>query len=254
MSADFPPSSSRALILTRPPSPPRSPLSQVPLQENEQWQTILHASNQVVLYNPQSHALSVASASTNPPAALTLRRLTALTEPSTRIHPCPYCNQNLPEGFHRFAPPFQHSGNAHEDRWEPLVGQEGELESIDNDPAYHSRASDYFQLLAIANDRFSRTPTPEPSAPVDDQGPRLKRRDRDKSRTLSPAPEEYRTETGAFPVDKMAEGYFKTFFQEECKLGMGASGSVFLCQVCPVFLLSSPILIWKVSTSLTETH
>ena len=29
----------------------------------------------------------------------------------------------------------------------------------------------------------------------------------------------------------MAEGYFKTFFQEEFKLGMGANGSVFLCQV-----------------------
>ncbi|GJE86683.1 serine/threonine protein kinase-like protein [Phanerochaete sordida] len=28
----------------------------------------------------------------------------------------------------------------------------------------------------------------------------------------------------------MAEGYFKTFFQEECRLGMGANGSVFLCQ------------------------
>ncbi|KAJ3486519.1 hypothetical protein NLJ89_g11803 [Agrocybe chaxingu] len=28
----------------------------------------------------------------------------------------------------------------------------------------------------------------------------------------------------------MAQGYFKTFFQEEYKLGMGANGSVFLCQ------------------------
>jgi hypothetical protein len=29
----------------------------------------------------------------------------------------------------------------------------------------------------------------------------------------------------------MAEGYFKAFFQEEARLGMGANGSVFLCQV-----------------------
>jgi hypothetical protein len=29
----------------------------------------------------------------------------------------------------------------------------------------------------------------------------------------------------------MAEGYFKAFFQEETRLGMGANGSVFLCQV-----------------------
>jgi hypothetical protein len=27
----------------------------------------------------------------------------------------------------------------------------------------------------------------------------------------------------AFPADKMAEGYFKTFFQEEYKLGVGAT-------------------------------
>ena len=254
MSANFPSSSSRALILTRPSSPPRSPLPQLPSQENENWQPILHASNQVVLYNPHSHALTVASTSTNPPAALTIGRLTALTEPSTKIHPCPYCNQNLPDGFHPFAPklPFRHSSNAHEDRWEPLVGQEAELESIDNDPAYHSRASDYFQLLAVVNDRSSQIVTPEPTTPVDDHGPGLERRNR--GRPFSPSPEEYKTESGAFPADKMAEGYFKTFFQEECKLGMGASGTVFLCQVCPVFFFRSLILIRKVSTSLTEIH
>ena len=35
-----------------------------------------------------------------------------------------------------------------------------------------------------------------------------------------------------FPVESMAEGYFKAFFKEEYRLGMGANGSVFLCQVC----------------------
>jgi hypothetical protein len=29
----------------------------------------------------------------------------------------------------------------------------------------------------------------------------------------------------------MAEGYFKAFFKEEYRLGMGANGSVYLCQV-----------------------
>lgn len=33
-----------------------------------------------------------------------------------------------------------------------------------------------------------------------------------------------------FGADAMAEGYFDTFFREEKKLGMGANGSVFLCQ------------------------
>jgi hypothetical protein len=34
-----------------------------------------------------------------------------------------------------------------------------------------------------------------------------------------------------FTPESMAEGYFKAFFQEEARLGMGANGSVFLCQV-----------------------
>jgi hypothetical protein len=34
-----------------------------------------------------------------------------------------------------------------------------------------------------------------------------------------------------FSAEVMADGYFKAFFQEECRLGMGAYGSVFLCQV-----------------------
>ena len=33
----------------------------------------------------------------------------------------------------------------------------------------------------------------------------------------------------------MAEGYFQTFFKEEYRLGMGASGTVYLCQVRTFF-------------------
>ncbi|OBZ78055.1 putative serine/threonine-protein kinase iksA [Grifola frondosa] len=35
---------------------------------------------------------------------------------------------------------------------------------------------------------------------------------------------------GAFRAENMAEGYFKAFFKEEYRIGMGANGSVFLCQ------------------------
>jgi hypothetical protein len=236
------PSSSRALILTRSPSPPQSrppPSVEVPPQDNEQWQPILHASNQVVLYNPHSHALSVTSASTRTTAALTLRRRpTAIVTEGT--HPCPYCRQNLPEGFHGLSPaaPLRHSdGVGDEDRSGTFFNHnteiEEEFESLDTDPAYHSRASDYFQLLAIANDLSSRTPNSVPSTPVHE--PHFKYRDKEKGKESSPPPEAYRSEKGAFPADKMAEGYFKTFFQEECKLGMGASGSVYLCQVFLMF-------------------
>ena len=37
--------------------------------------------------------------------------------------------------------------------------------------------------------------------------------------------------TQAFKREVMAEGYFNAFFKEEQKLGMGANGSVYLCQV-----------------------
>jgi hypothetical protein len=152
---------------------------------------------------------------------LTLRHQpAALTSASSGNHPCPYCNQDLPEGFD--------AGD--DDRWETVTDTGNEIESFDTDPAYQSRASDYFQLLAIANDRSSRTP--EPSTPLEQvHTPRSRHRNKEKGRATSPSPEEYRSEKAAFPADKMAEGYFKTFFEEECKLGMGASGSVFLCKV-----------------------
>jgi len=232
--------SSRALILTRSPSPPPSrppPSLAVSAQDAVQWQPILHASNQVVLYNPHSHALSVTSASTNSPVALTLRRRpAALTEGSSGVHPCPYCRQDLPEGIHGLPPtqPFRRSDDVgdvgSETFFARTTDREEEFESLDTDPAYHSRASDYFQLLAVANDLSLRTSVPT-LIPLKNDVPQLGHRDKEKGRGGSPSPEEYRSEKGAFPTDKMAEGYFKTFFQEECKLGMGASGSVYLCEV-----------------------
>ena len=42
-----------------------------------------------------------------------------------------------------------------------------------------------------------------------------------------------------FTPETMAEDYFKAFFQEEAQLGMGANGSVFLCQVRPITLYLS---------------
>jgi serine/threonine protein kinase len=84
-----------------------------------------------------------------------------------------------------------------------------------------ARASNYFQLLQVANESASRPPTPPlPStqSPPSSQG---------SSRTPSPLGD--RDDT-VFTPESMAEGYFKAFFQEEARLGMGANGSVFLCQ------------------------
>lgn len=50
------------------------------------------------------------------------------------------------------------------------------------------------------------------------------------SRAQTPPSQEPSSNGRPFGTDAMAEGYFDTFFREEKKLGMGANGSVFLCQ------------------------
>ncbi|RDB27537.1 putative serine/threonine-protein kinase iksA [Hypsizygus marmoreus] len=149
-----------------PSSPSHSVVALVP--SDHEWQPIFHVSNQVVLYNPTSHALSIRQSD---------------NLPERPRNTCPYCKQSLPGDF------------------EPDTVDE--IDALDSDPAYHSRASDYFQLLAIANETSSRPTSPSPSL---------------------------HEQRSTFPAEKMAEGYFKAFFQEEYKLGMGANGSVFLCQ------------------------
>ncbi|KAL0563454.1 putative serine/threonine-protein kinase iks1, partial [Marasmius crinis-equi] len=140
-----------------------------------EWRPIFHNSdNQVVLYNPTSHALTIRQSGQFP------------RKPRP---PCPYCKQALPLGF------------------EPDSLFDGHDESLDADPVMYSRASNYFRLLAVANETTSSG-----------------------SRTPRPPLESSSQETSTFPPGAMAEGYFKAFFQEECKLGMGANGSVYLCQ------------------------
>ncbi|KAI0264595.1 kinase-like domain-containing protein, partial [Gloeopeniophorella convolvens] len=168
------------------------------LDRDSSWHPILHASNQVVLYNPTSHALIIHNSSqtaTSPPAVPRL---------------CPYCSQPLP-------------GNHHE--------QGDEVHVQDEDAAYanlerfedvlEARAADYFQLLEVAHETASRPPSPPlPSAQSLPSS-------RTSSRTPSPIGG---SSESAFRPESMAEGYFKAFFQEEARLGMGANGSVFLCQ------------------------
>lgn len=150
-----------------PPSPNQALVALAPLEP--QWQPILHASNQVVLYNPTSHALSI-------------HKSPNVHVPDQPNSPCPFCHRPLPPGFgHDARDDLRHEGGS------------------------QNRASNYFQLLAIANEN---------------------------SRPSSPPPLGNGGRASAFPRETMAQGYFKTFFQEEYRLGMGANGSVFLCQVC----------------------
>ncbi|KAF8526599.1 kinase-like protein [Hysterangium stoloniferum] len=65
-----------------------------------------------------------------------------------------------------------------------------------------SRAHNYFQLLEVSNE------SSRPATPFRDSPP----------------------SATSINSDTMAEGYFSAFFREEHRLGMGANGSVFLCQ------------------------
>lgn len=156
---------------SQPSTPIQAVVALAPLEP--EWQPIFHASNQVVLYNPTSHALSV----TKSPVPHHLVGSSS----------CPYCHRSLPSGFvgHGFAE------NIH----------------LRSNSGSHTRASNYFQLLAAANQTSLRTPSP-------------------------PLPSGSDSYHEAFPREAMAEGYFQAFFQEEYRLGMGANGSVYLCQVC----------------------
>lgn len=174
----------------------------VPSQDREtSWQPILHASNQVVLYNPTSHALTIHHSSQS-----------QSTTVKQSIPPlCPYCSQTLPAG---------------------RAEREGAVHSHDQDSPFTNlnrfedvsapRVSNYFQLLQVANESISRPLSPPlpptPSVPPSETS----------TRPSSPTGID---SNNVFTPESMAEGYFKAFFQEEARLGMGANGSVFLCQV-----------------------
>ena len=147
----------------------------IPLQAVEpelDWQPIFHRSNQVVLYNPTSHALAIHHSSHFPK-----RSLASL---------CPYCHNPTTRPADDIDVTGEHS-----------------------DSGIYSRASNYFQLLAVSNEISSRPSTPPPAIENGSGSGR----------------------SGVFPAEMMAEGYFQAFFQEERRIGMGANGSVYLCQV-----------------------
>lgn len=175
------------------------------LQVRGEWQPILHSSNQVVLYNPTSHALIIHPSSQSASRSVTVDQ--------SAPHLCPYCSRPLPPApTDRDSVHEQDSSFTHLNRFEDVS---------------EAHASNYFQLLQLANESASRPPSPpihsQPSSGAD-------------TRASSPLSDH---EDTVFTPESMAEGYFKAFFQEEARLGMGANGSVFLCQVRPATIHSS---------------
>lgn len=149
--------------------------------EQSEWRPILSDSHQIVLYNSNSHALSVLPHASAP-------------APTSAVDNCPFCHRPLDVG-------------------------RADLNFFDN--GHHTRASNYFQLLEVANEINSRPPSRGNS--------------RFSSVGSSKVSEEQAQVPAAgeegFKTNAMAEGYFEAFFKEDYRLGMGANGSVFLCQV-----------------------
>jgi hypothetical protein len=172
----------------------------IPSQDREtSWRPILRASNQVVLYNPTSHALTIHHSSQS----------TSLNQSTPRL--CPYCSQPLQSTR------AERDGAVHSHEQDTPFTNLNRFEDVSG-----PRVSDYFQLLQVANDTASRPSSPPllstPSAPPSQMD------------TPPVSPAEF-DGNNVFTPESMASGYFKAFFQEEARLGMGANGSVFLCQV-----------------------
>jgi hypothetical protein len=174
-----------------------------------EWRPILHASNQVVLYNPTSHALAIRQheALSSVPSTIVRRR---------SDDRCPYCHQSLQTD-------------------ERMEEEETDMDLLDSDleDGPRSRVPNYFQLLQVANENGSVPPTPTRT--------RSTTPTRDSSRNVSPGPAQRNADGQPFRSDSMAEGYFKAFFQEEYRLGMGANGSVYLCQASGIHLSKAPV-------------
>ncbi|KAH8984945.1 kinase-like protein [Lactarius akahatsu] len=174
-------------------------MTSLQVRERPEWQPILHSSNQVVLYNPTSHALIIHPSSQSANRTVTLDQSVP--------HLCPYCSRPLPPG------PTDHDSV---DEQDSPFSHLSRFEDVSE-----ARASNYFHLLQVANESASRPPSPPLHS------------------THSPHPSQTNTRASSpsavhddnvFSPESMAEGYFKAFFQEEARLGMGANGTVFLCQ------------------------
>ncbi|KAF5363039.1 hypothetical protein D9758_012639 [Tetrapyrgos nigripes] len=199
---------------TSPPPPPHA-MSLVPIESAAEWRPIFHDSlnNQVVLYNPSSHALSIRPAVHHQRPPHVQPHPQPLPPPHTR---CPYCRRPLPTGFRDYEDDYDYNGYDY------------------NEYDGRTRTSNYFNILAIANRTASEPSSSVPSSRSPSPQPYLSSPPSPSLQTHTPHDENgdctYYSDPTAFPPNSMAEGYFDAFFRVEKKLGMGANGSVFLCQ------------------------
>jgi hypothetical protein len=250
-----------------------APSPSMALSTRSSWLPILEsANNQLVLYNSTSHALTITPSSLLPvrrlqydqpsshsgtptgtqlaPAGTRTRSLNSRMTDTEDIAPgekaCPWCSRPYSSDS------ANHINDLHSAQYQSQYARDG----------FSRRAPNYFKLLEQANHEIQSRPpsppllsashtsrsirlddiespitpgTPEKSAdPLDGTGVRARL---GLSTTIggggseSPMPG---TPKRRFGDSSMAQGYFAAFFKEERRLGMGASGTVYLCQVCDI--------------------
>lgn len=272
-----------------------SPPSREPIESYTLWQPILRASDQIVLYNPASHAINIVPASLNTVSRLSLPFTNGHNARDTGV--CPYCQrpmneaprnfspeerasnafgvpqiemspdyfqllqdvnggvvvEEVPEGgssfaraqgsFARFEDAYIDDGNTPSRRWSRV--------SIDSDSSSDMESTDPPESLrslsgtSIIRDTKSSTPVGQSITPPAYPS----------GLTARVATEE--PENGRVHSPKPTSGYYSTFFREETRLGMGANGSVYLCQVCHLVLgLHSPhctICLHRFTATINQT-
>ncbi|CAE6493195.1 unnamed protein product [Rhizoctonia solani] len=236
-----------------PPRRPLSPPSREPIESYSLWQPILRASDQIVLYNPASHAINIVPASLNAVSAFSLPFTSGANSNPSSV--CPYCHRPMENATHDFA----HNGPHH------LYN----MPQIEMSPQYFQVLQDVnggaisegmynpHRPSAAAQESFARfedAPFEDSqsrrwshvsiNSDSDSDGPAGETRRTDSLRSLSGSSlasgditassgetvEATEPETGGTNTSKASSGYYATFFREETRLGMGANGSVFLCQ------------------------
>lgn len=291
------PASSAAALVPRTASGTRSPLSESesrslspplrePIESYTLWQPILRASDQIVLYNPSSHAINIVPASLHTVS-------TQFTLPYRHGHrtdgpnSCPYCHRPLDDLPGNFAPGNM-GGNAYSipqiemspDYFQVLEAVNGGVIDIpDSPPLVRSSFArldegEYAEDSHGPSRRWSRvsidsdSDSDDPSGGADrteslrdlsgqsfvdsSAGTPLGRSTTHLTQPASGYTRRFERasseepETGRAHESRPSNGYYSTFFREETRLGMGANGSVFLCQVggllfgsismCPFYL------------------
>ncbi|KAF8747800.1 Kinase-like protein [Rhizoctonia solani] len=207
-----------------PPRRPLSPPSREPIESYSLWQPILRASDQIVLYNPASHAINIVPASLNAVSAFSLP-FTILQDVNGGAISEGMYNPHRPsaaaqESFARFEDaPFEDSQSR---RWSHVSINS---DSDSDGPAGETRRTDSLRSLSgsslasgdITGMSFGSSAVRLPSTSTG-------------KASSGETVEATEPETGETNTSKASSGYYATFFREETRLGMGANGSVFLCQ------------------------